>query len=82
MKTGNKKVAKCLTTLGMTAAMTLQGICPADGFATVLAAGTESVKTGGKTGIDTASNSRIEALLTDYRPQVIEYTDPYSGFTH
>lgn len=29
-----------------------------------------------------ADNSRIEAVLTSYKPTVIEYTDPISGFTH
>lgn len=25
---------------------------------------------------------KIDAVLTDYKPAVIEYTDPISGFTH
>ena len=80
MRTGNKKLTKCMATFGLTVALALQGICPWDMANTVHAAGTEAGSPA--PAADSASNSRIEALLTDYKPHINEVTDPYSGFTH
>lgn len=81
MKTGTKKLTKGLAALGLTAILALQGIWPSNMSFAVFAAETDNGQAG-ETAADTDSNSLVEALLTSYRPQVKEYTDPYSGFTH
>ena len=76
MKSGCKTLAKRVSALMLTAVMAAQTAfvaLPQTAYASdnIEIAATEET-----------SNARIEAVCTDYLPQVISYTDPLSGFTH
>ena len=75
MKRKNKKLAKYFTASITTATLVLQNMY-APGTLHQAAAKTD-------TGIVVAEGSdKLESMMTSYVPQVIEFTDPYSGFTH
>ena len=74
MKRKNKKLAKYFTASITTAALVLQNM---------YAPGTLHQAAETDTGIVAAEGSdKLESMMTSYVPQVIEFTDPYSGFTH
>ncbi|MDE7326523.1 MAG: hypothetical protein K2N63_09635 [Lachnospiraceae bacterium] len=76
MKRNNKMLTKCFTASVTTAALVLQGAYM-PGLTYRAAAETSGINTGISTNSD-----KLESMMTSYVPQVIEFTDPYSGFTH
>ena len=76
MKSICKTLAKRVSALALTAVMAAQTAFAALPQTAYAANNTETASAA------EASNSRIEAVCTDYLPQVISYTDPISGFIH
>lgn len=76
MKSGCKTLAKRVSALMLTAVMAAQTAFVALPQTACASDNIEIAAT------EETSNARIEAVCTDYLPQVISYTDPLSGFTH
>ncbi len=76
MKRKNKRWAKCLTASVTTAALALQGAYVPEQTCKAAA------QTNAESAAILADSDKLESVMTNYAPQVIEFTDPYSGFTH